>query len=150
MKPKRTPAFLALAAGLATFAMPYAPAFADGAASTRNIIIGGAAAAAGTLILINHNKQVHAKEDQMASAQASAEANADNAQAAYASERRAYKAQVAINSDYKHEVAVQHSVIVQLRRQLASAQRPRTTAVAVPQQAAPAHVATTSMGWGNL
>jgi hypothetical protein len=87
-------------------------------------------------------------------AQAQAEENADNAQAAYASERKAYLAQVAINREYRHEVAVQHSMIVQIRRQLSAAQRPRQAAV-VPvqpaqQQAEPQRVATTSMGWGNL
>jgi hypothetical protein len=150
MKMKRTLASLALAGSLTTLAIPAAPAFADGAASTRNIIIGGAAAAAGTLILINHNKQVHAKEDQMASAQAAAEESTDNAQAAYSAERKAYLAQVAINNEYKHEVAVQHTMIVQLRGQVASSNRPRRTAVAAPQAAQPDRVATTSMGWGTL
>jgi hypothetical protein len=150
MKMKRGLASLALAGSLATLAIPAAPALADGAASTRNIIIGGAAAAAGTLILINHNKQVHAKEDQMASAQATAEENADNAQAAYSAERRAYRAQVAINNEYKHEVAVQHSMIVRLRRRLASANRPRAAVAAAAPAAQPDRVATTSMGWGTL
>ena len=147
---KRTFAALALTGSLTAFAVPAAPALADGAASTRNIIIGGAAAAAGTLIIINHNKQVHAKEDQMASARASAEENADNAQAAYAAERKAYLAQVAINADYKHEVAVQHTMIVQLRGQVASAQRAHAPVAAAPQAAQPDRVATTSMGWGTL
>jgi hypothetical protein len=149
MKMKRTLASLALAGTVAIAALP-APALADGAASTRNII-GGAAVAAGTLIVINHNKQVHAKEDQMASAQASAEANANNARAAYESERKAYQAQVALNRDYKHEVAVQHAMIVQLRRQVASANAGRAVSVApVAAQAQPVRVATTSQGWGNL
>jgi hypothetical protein len=147
MNMKRTLGSLALAGTIALTAMPAAPALADGAASTRNIILGGAAAAAGTLILINHNKQVHAKEDQMASAQAQAEESANNAQAAYAAERRAYLAQVAINRDYKHEVAVQHSLIVQMRSQLASAQKAGSVAGAPAQ---PARVATTSYGWGSL
>jgi hypothetical protein len=148
---KRTLASLALAATLAATIAPAAPAFADGAASTRNIIIGGAAAAAGTLIIINHNKQVHAKEDQMASSQAAAEENADNAQAAYASERKAYLSQVALNNDYKREVAVQHKMIVQLRSQLATAARSRSMANnAAPAPNQPARIATSSLGWGNL
>jgi hypothetical protein len=149
MMTKRTLASLALAGSLATFAVPAAPALADGAASTRNII-GGAALAAGTLIIINHNKKVHQKEDEMASAQASAEENANNAQAAYASERKAYLAQVALNGEYKHEVAVQHSQIVQLRRQVASANNRRAVSAAPGAQAQPVRVATTSQGWGNL
>lgn len=146
MNMKRTLASLALAGTVALTAIPAAPVLADGAASTRNII-GGAAIAAGTLIIINHNKQVHAKEDQMASAQAQADENANDAQAAYASERRAYRAQVALTGEYKHEVAVQHQLIVQMREQLASAQRQGYVAAAPAQ---PAHVATTSYGWGNL
>jgi hypothetical protein len=154
MKMKRTLASLALAGTVAMTALPVAPALADGAASTRNII-GGAALAAGTLIIINHNKKVHQKEDEMARAQASAEESANNSQAAYASERRAYLAQVALNSEYKHEVAVQHKMIVALRKQVASTNKARAMAVApVPapgqNQAQPVRVATTSMGWGNL
>jgi hypothetical protein len=146
MNVKRTLASMALAGTLAVTALPAAPALADGAASTRNII-GGAAVIGGTLLIINHNKQVHAKEDQMAQAQAAADESADNAQAAYAAERRAYLAQVAINGEYKHEVAVQHSMIVQMRNQLASAQRSGYVAAAPAQ---PARVATTSYGWGTL
>src|SRR5580700_671400 len=147
MNVQRTLASIALAGTVALTALPAAPALADGAASTRNII-GGAAVIGGTLLIINHNKKVHEKEDQMASAQASAEESADNAQAAYAAERRAYRAQVAINGEYKHEVAVQHAMIVQMRNQLASAQRSGYVAAA---PAAPAaRVATTSYGWGTL
>jgi hypothetical protein len=146
MNMKRTLASLAVAGTVALTAIPSTPALADGAASTRNII-GGAAVAAGTLLIINHNKQVHAKEDQMATAQAQAEESANNAQAAYASERRAYRAQVAINAEYKHEVAIQHKLIVEMRNQLASTQK-RGNVAAAPAQ--PARVATTSYGWGDL
>jgi hypothetical protein len=147
MNMKRTLASAALAGTLALTAIPVAPALADGAASTRNII-GGAALVGGTLLIINHNKKVHQKEDEMASAQAQAEESANNAQAAYEAERRAYQAQVAINGEYKHEVAVQHSMIVQMREQLASAQRAGYVASAPAQQ--PQRVATTSYGWGTL
>ena len=153
---KRTLASLALAGTVALAAVPAAPALADGAASTRNII-GGAALAAGTLIIINHNKKVHQKEDEMATAQASAEESASNSQAAYQSERKAYLAQVALNGEYKHEVAVQHKMIVDLRNQVASAHKARAMAAnpapahAAPAgQAQPVRVATTSLGWGNL
>ena len=146
MRMKRTLASIALVGSLALAVVPSAPALADGAASTRNII-GGAAIIGGTLLIINHNKQVHEKEDQMASAQAQAEENADNAQAAYQSERRAYQAQVAINGEYKHEVAVQHRMIVQMRNQLASTQGSATATSSAGQ---PARVATTSYGWGTL
>jgi hypothetical protein len=144
MNIQRTLASFALAGAVAVTGVPAAPALADGAASTRNII-GGAAVVGGTLLIINHNKKVHQKEDEMASAQAQAEENANDAQAAYHSERKAYLAQVALTGEYKHEVAVQHRMIAQLRSQLALAHR---TGNAVP--AAPARVATTSYGWGNL
>ena len=103
----------------------------------------------GTLLIINHNKKVHQKEDEMASAQAQAEASANNSQAAYEAERKAYLAQVALNGEYKHEVAVQHKMIVQMRSQ---SPRPQTCGLRrhpAPAQAAP-RVATTSCGWGNL
>jgi hypothetical protein len=141
---KRSLASLALAAGLAASVVP-APALADGAASTRNIILGGAAAAAGTLILINHNKQVHAREAAMAQQQADAQAAAQNAQAAYAAERQAYLHQVALNKEYQHEVAVQHNLIVQMRKQLAQQQAPANGA---PTRVAAAR--SISYGWGQL
>ncbi|HEY5341516.1 MAG TPA: hypothetical protein VIK27_10855 [Candidatus Aquilonibacter sp.] len=147
MKMKRTLASFALAGAVALTALPAVPALADGAASTRNIILGGAAAAAGTLLIINHNKQVHAKEDQLATAQAQAQESAHNSQAAYLAERKAYLSQVAINREYKHEVAVQHRMIGQLRTQLASAQKTRAVAASPAQ---PVRVATTSYGWGDL
>lgn len=143
MNMKRTLASIALAGMVGLTATP---ALADGAASTRNII-GGAALVGGTLLIINHNKKVHQKEDEMASAQARAEENANNSQAAYQSERKAYLAQVALNGEYKHEVAVQHQMIVQMRNQLASAQKAGNVA-ATPAQ--PARVATVSYGWGQL
>ena len=146
MNMKRTLAAMALAGTVALTAISAAPALADGAASTRNII-GGAAIVGGTLLIINHNKKVHQKEDEMASAQAQAEESANNSQAAYQSERKAYLAQVALNSEYKHEVAVQHQMIVQMRDQLASAQKAGYVAAAPAQ---PVRVATTSYGWGQL
>jgi hypothetical protein len=141
---KRSLASLVLAAGLATTVLPAAPALADGAASTRNILIGGAAAAAGTLIIINHNKQVHARESAMAQQQAASDEAAQNAQAAYAAERRAYLNEVALNAEYKREVAIQHNLIVGMRAQLGQTQ---------PSGQQPVRVAaarSVSYGWGAL
>jgi len=141
---KRSLASLILAAALATTLTPATPVLADGAASTRNIILGGAAAAAGTLILINHNKQVHAREAAMSEQQAETAAAAQNAQAAYQAERRAYLNQVALNGEYKREVALQHNMIVKLRQQVAQSQ---------PAGGQPARVAaarSVSYGWGAL
>lgn len=170
---KQSLAALALAAGLTASVVPAAPALADGAASTRNILIGGAAAAAGTLILINHNKQVHAKYAEDARQQAAAQAQANNAEAAYESEKSAYQNQSAVLSEYKHEVVVQHQQIVALRRQVsmetkrgdtfkreatqtafsapATAARPAAPQQRVAQKSAPNRVvATTDYGWGSL
>ncbi len=105
-----------LAASLCAIALPAPPALADGAASTRNIILGGAA---GALIIINHNSKVHERYAEDARRQAAAEQSANNAWAAYQSEETAYNNEVALNQSLQHEVAVQHSMIVSERQQLA-------------------------------
>jgi hypothetical protein len=129
---KRRLACLSFAAALAATALPAAPALADGAASTRNIILGGAAAA---LLIINHNKKVHEKYAEYDRRQASTQAEANNAEAAYESERQAYAHEAALVSSYQHEVAVQHQEVLRLRHQIAMSQRARTQNVA---QARPA------------
>lgn len=120
--------------------LPPHPAWADGGASTRNIIIGGAAAAAGTMILINHNKQVHARYAADAQRQAALQAQGNDAQAAYASERSAYDHQVAINQELEKEVALQHQVVVRLQRDLTESKK----------RAASLKAGTVSYGWGQL
>ena len=135
----------------------------------------GAAAAAGTLLIINHNKQVHQKYADDARRQADAESQAQHAQAAYAAEKRAYANEVALNGEYKHEVATQHSMIESLRRQVAleqsrsraTASRPATAPRNVPPASVtrpaatgvvkgassheqPINVAAASWGWGQL
>lgn len=164
---KRTLTSALLSVGLATSIAT--PAFADGAASTRNILLGGAAAAAGTLLIINHNKQVHQRYADDARRQADAQAQASNAQAAYAAERRAYDNEVALNAEYKHEVATQHTMIESLRKNVAQARSaaratqtaaragapvaapPRTAVAKVAQPAAaPVRLAANSWGWGQL
>src|SRR5579864_8701627 len=77
---------------------PSPQALADGAASTRNILL-GIGAAAGTLIIINHNKQVHAKYAQDAAAQAALANQRNDAEAAYKSEVQAYNHQVAVSDN---------------------------------------------------
>jgi hypothetical protein len=160
---RRTLTALTLSLGLAGSAV--APALADGAASTRNILIGGAAAA---LIIINHNKKVHEKYAEDARAQAAAESDASNAQAAYASERTAYEHEAALVGQYKREVAVQHSEITSLRKQVAMTQTNRPshvafastvkagqvfashTAAPAANNAQPLRIASTSYGWGQF
>jgi hypothetical protein len=160
-------ACLSLAATLAATALPVTPAFADGAASTRNIILGGAAAAAGALIIINHNRKVHQKYAEYDRRQAQTQAEASNAQAAYASERSAYQHEAALVSSYQHEVAIQHQEVLRLRHQLAMANQsggqpvaagatqaafhPLVAAARTPgSDRTPTRVANVSYGWGTL
>ena len=146
-----------IAAMLATLA-PQAPVSADGAASTRNIILGGAAAA---LIIINHNKKVHQKYAEDAAAEASLAAQRDNAQAAYASEKKAYDNEAALVSDLKREVAYQHDQVDQLRKQVSALQPSgvsgrgsnfvaQTTLVKPTPVGGESQVAVTSYGWGSI
>ena len=156
---KRRLACFTLAATLAATVVPAAPALADGAASTRNIILGGAAA---TLLIINHNRKVHQKYAEYDRRQAQTQAEANNAQAAYASERQAYLHEAAVVSSLQREVALQHQEVVSLRHQLAMAHRTQHVAArpSNPQplvaaarvgEARPTQVAAAnSLGWGSL
>ncbi|MDQ6825473.1 MAG: hypothetical protein M3007_08445, partial [Candidatus Eremiobacteraeota bacterium] len=113
---------------LLAFAIMLAPiprANADGAASTRNILIGGAAAA---LLIINHNKKVHQKYAEDAQRQAATASQRDDARAAYRSEVLAYNRQTQLVGDLKEEVAYQHNVIQQQRSQIASLSSGRSLA----------------------
>ena len=103
--PRIIAATLALAFG--TVFLAPKPVSADGAASTRNIIF-GAAAVGGALLIINHNKQVHAKYAAYDQRQAQLSAENANMQAAYTSEQSAYNHEVALVNEYKKEVAYQH------------------------------------------
>jgi len=158
---KRRLACLSLCAALAVSATPAAPALADGAASTRNIILGGAAVA-GTLLIINHNRKVHQKYAEYDRRQAQTQAAANNAEAAYESEHSAYVHEAALVSGYQHEVAIQHQEVLRLRHQLAMTNRARANvAQAQPgfhplvagarvSEPAPTRLANVSYGWGTL
>ena len=156
-------AALAGAMGL-SFLAP-APASADGAASTRNIIF-GAAAVGGTLLILNHNKKVHEKYAEYDRRQAETAAERNQAQAAYESERSAYQNEVALNADLKREVAYQHKAVSERDKQIASLKhslvvakygRDHRTAfeapVAAPKPAAvrngPPPKADVAYGWGQ-
>jgi hypothetical protein len=137
-----------LLAALAIATVPVAPAYANGAASTRNIILGGALA---TYLIVQHNRKVHEKYASDAAATADANEQSNDAWAAYQSEKHAYDEQVAVNSDLKKEVAYQHRVVTQQQRQLAS--MGATTAYVAPQHGGNApsqQVAMTSYGWGQI
>lgn len=101
-----------LVAALLVSLAPAPRALADGAASTRNILM-GIGAAAGTLIIINHNKKVHQKYAEDAQKQAATAAQRDDARAAYQAEVKAYQNQVAVTSELKKEVAVKDRMIEQ-------------------------------------
>lgn len=136
--------------------VPAAPALADGAASTRNILLGIGAA---TYLIIQHNRKVHEKYAEDARRQAELQSENSDAWAAYSSEKRAYTNAIAEVGDLKREVAYQHNIIVQQRHQLAMTQ-PRsrnsfaTQTAYAPQPhhrpAAPNQVAMISYGWGQL
>lgn len=161
---KRALAGTALAATMA-LAVPAAPALANGAASTRNIILGIGAA---TYLIIQHNRKVHEKYAEYDRRQAELKSENNDAWAAYSSEKNAYNNSLAEISDLKREVAYQHNVILQQRHQLAMTQqrsRAQQTAFAPPatrsNAAAPGRrvaqtrpasgdVAMVSYGWGQI
>lgn len=126
-----------LAAGLLLSAMPATVAHADGAASTRNILF-GLGAAAGTLIIINHNRQVHEKYAQDAQTEAALAAQRNDAQAAYASEKKANENLAVAISELKREVAYQHSIIEDQQNKIAML---KSSTLSSPTYSAPARVA---------
>lgn len=144
---KRRLACFAFAATLAATALPVAPALADGTASTRNILLGGAAA---TLLIINHNRKVHQKYAEYDRRQAETQAQANNAQAAYESERSAYAHEAALVAGYKHEVAVQHQQVLALRHQLAVSHRAPAGFHPLVAGARVSPAGQPSLGWGTL
>lgn len=145
---KRAIAGTTMAAILAA-AAPSA-ALADGAASTRNILLGAGLA---TYLIIQHNRKVHERYAEDARRQAALESQNSNMQAAYTSERSAYNNALAEIVDLKREVAYQHSVIVQQRRQTAMqtgfGSRPRTR-VAAAAYGPSRQVSMVNYGWGQL
>jgi hypothetical protein len=142
---KRRLACFAFAAALAATALPGPSALADGAASTRNILLGGAAA---TLLIINHNRKVHQKYAEYDRRQAETQSQANNAEAAYESERSAYAHEAALVAGYKHEVAVQHQEVLALRHQIAVSQRPAQPGLIAGAQSS--RSGQPSLGWGAL
>jgi hypothetical protein len=145
--------------------VPAAPALANGAASTRNIILGIGAA---TYLIIQHNRKVHEKYAEYDRRQAELQSENSDAWAAYRSEKNAYGNAMAEVSDLKREVAYQHNVVTQLRHQLAMsnsrahapantqaafASSPRRVAAAPASHRVAAHnndVAMVSYGWGQI
>ena len=147
-----------LAASLLVGFTPSGAVKADGAASTRNILIGAAAA---TLLIVNHNRKVHERYAQDAQTQAALAAQRNDAQAAYASEKKANQNLQAANAELKREVAYQHDIVTQQNHQIAmlkssSIGSPNYTATAnvAPTKSSggshPQTVAVVSYGWGTI
>lgn len=155
---KRALAGTTLAAMLAML-VPAAPALADGAASTRNILLGVGAA---TYLIIQHNRKVHEKYAEYDRRQAELQSENSDAWAAYSSEKNAYQNAMAEVTDLKREVAYQHNVVQQLRRQVAMADRnhtrsfqqtayaPRSSTSHTSHRASNSDVAMVSYGWGQI
>jgi hypothetical protein len=130
-----------------------APALADGAASTRNIIFGAAAAGVGTWAIINHNKKVHQKIDEKDAQIRSLDQQRSNAESSYESEHQAYLHEVAVANHYMAETAALKRQVSSLKQQLAQAHPAAPVAVAPANAAAvqqPVRLASTSYGWGQL
>ena len=142
---KRAIAGTTMAAMLA-LAVP-SPTLADGAASTRNILLGAGVA---TYLIIQHNRKVHEKYAEDARRQAQLQSQNSNMQAAYSSERTAYQNARAEIVDLKREVAYQHSVILQQRHQVATQGfgTPARTRVAAASMG-PSRLPLTYYGWGT-
>jgi|SRR5580700_3456268 hypothetical protein len=156
---KRTIA-AALAASLLVGLAPSGPVKADGAASTRNILLGAAAA---TLLIVNHNRKVHERYAQDAQTQAALAAQRNDAQAAYASEKKANENLQVANSELKREVAYQHDIITKQDQKLAAVKSSTLTSpnyastssvASTPRRPGvgsnPQTVAVVSYGWGTI
>lgn len=155
MKFKQALASLALT-GTIALAIPAAPVYADGAASTRNLILLGGAAA--TYLIIQHNRKVHEKYAEYDRRQAALSQENNDAWSAYHQEQRAYAQEVQVNKELKKEVAYQHGVVEQQRHELAAIGS--RNGFVRPQQHvaqrssshgnANSQVAMVSYGWGDI
>jgi septal ring factor EnvC (AmiA/AmiB activator) len=143
---------IAVLAAFVALLVPAVPANADGAASTRNIILGGALAG-GTLLILNHNKKVHQKEAEISNARDQAISQRDAAYANESALRRQLTLENKELASLKHQVARQNVEIRRLRKQVA-AQPPSSTAFIQPLTKPPSipavKVASESYGWGTL
>jgi hypothetical protein len=130
----------AICAGLLSAAAG-TPALADGAASTRNIIFGAAAAGVGTWAIVNHNKKVHQKIDEKDAQINSLGQQAAGAESSAESQHQAYLQEVAVANHYMAETAALKREVASLRGQ---------SAQALPPAQQPMRLASTSYGWGQL
>ncbi|HXW76813.1 MAG TPA: hypothetical protein VEJ20_05315 [Candidatus Eremiobacteraceae bacterium] len=158
VKLSRLVALAALAAVILAIGSPLTVR-ANGAASTRNILLGSAAAA---LLIIDRNKNVHEHYAQDAATEASLAEQRNDAQAAYRAEKKAYAGEAALAADLRKEVAYQHDIIGELQREVtpgsaapsgssvASDFAASTTLVESTPVGGQQPVAVTSYGWGTI
>lgn len=156
MNVKQALASVALIGTLA-LALPAAPALADGAASTRNLILLGGAA---TYMIIQHNRKVHEKYAEYDRRQAALSQENNDAWAAYHQEQAAYAQQVQVNQALKKEIAYQHRVVQQQQHQIAalsgrngfvrSAPAQRVSQRSNEHHNSNTQVAMVSYGWGDI
>jgi hypothetical protein len=111
---KQTKIIAAGLIGLMLLASAPQAILADGAASTRNILIGVGAAAA-TLVIINHNKKVHQKYAEDAQKQAALAQQRDDATTAARQYKLAYEHETQVADSLKQEVAIQNQQIARLQ-----------------------------------
>ena len=141
---------LLLLAALAATAIPR-PVLANGAASTRNILLG---IGVGTYLIIRHNKAVHQHNAQVAAQQAAAAQQANNAWAAYNAAERSAKEEALVNVELRKEVSYQQALVAQQQRELAAVHlSPQFTRVVATTTSGPGPqkmVASTGIGWGSL
>ena len=156
MNIKQALASMALTGTLA-LVLPAAPAYADGAASTRNLILLGGAAA--TYLIVQHNRKVHEKYAEYDRRQAALSQENNDAWAAYHQEQKAYAQQVQVNEELKKEVAYQHRIVQQQQREIAALGGHRSGFVNTQQRVAQrsnvhhdanTRVAMVSYGWGDI
>jgi hypothetical protein len=152
MNIKQALASVALTGTLA-LAVPAAPVYADGAASTRNLILLGGAAA--TYLIIQHNRKVHEKYAEYDRRQAALSQENNDAWSAYHKEQQAYAQEVQVNQELKKEVAYQHHVVQQQQHEIAVLGGGRSGFVRQPvarqsNGRANPQVALVSYGWGDI
>lgn len=139
----------ALCAGLISLGIG-SPALADGAASTRNIIFGAAAAGVGTWAIINHNKKVHQKIDEKDAQIHSLSQQQAYTASSYAQAHQAYLHERAVANHYMQETAQLKRQVSELKRQTAFAASHSVAQVQQPAPLAATHLASVSYGWGTL
>jgi len=139
---KEIRAFLAVlaASAILLLGVPAAPAQANGAASTRNLLLLGGAAA--TYLIVQHNRKVHAQEAENAQRQAAAEEASNDAWSAYHQAEHAYQEELVVNGELQKELAYQHRVV--------TAQRAELAALSVHDSQGTGGATVISYGWGTL